>query len=54
MVQIHFESVIQAEPRIRLNDLPQNAPDHIRLELVTASETNAHYLTLDILSVAYS
>jgi len=54
MVQMHFESVVQGKPRIRLNDLSQHTQEHIRRYLVTVWETNAHHLIMDILSVANS
>jgi hypothetical protein len=54
MVQVHFEAVTQAKSRITLNDLPEHALHHTRFKLVTASETNAHHLILDILSVPNS
>ena len=54
VVQFNFKSVSQSESRIALNDFAKHAPDHIRSKLVTALETNAYQLMLDVPSVSNS
>ena len=46
MVQMYFETVIQAEPRITLDEFVKHAPDHISFKLVMSPETNAHHIIL--------
>jgi uncharacterized membrane protein YecN with MAPEG domain len=51
MVHMYLKTVTQTKPSIALNNFPEYIPDHIRFELVTASQTNAYHLILHILGI---
>jgi len=46
---MHFQAVDQTESCITQDELAKFAPEHIRVKLVTATETNAHHLILEML-----
>jgi hypothetical protein len=47
---MYFEAVSQSKPNIALYDVSEYRQYHVRLQLVTASQTIANLLILDILS----
>jgi len=45
---------VRPKPLVALNNLPKHVPEHMRFNLVTATETNANHFILNFLSTAFS
>jgi len=54
MVQMYFETVSHNKPSVTSYYFPEYRAYHVRLQLVTALQTNANHLILHILSIADS
>ena len=54
MVQIYFRTVNQTEFFNTLKDLSDYGPDHIKFNVVPATQTNANHFILHVLSIADS